>query len=85
MVIYKNKPLRSLIRFADKPEERISLEDFKSFLLDSQKVKVLWLINTYYCFLFLFLPQFVLFNPSVLFVHQGAVGHGQQQGSGVYV
>ncbi|XP_037540749.1 1-phosphatidylinositol 4,5-bisphosphate phosphodiesterase gamma-1 [Nematolebias whitei] len=33
----KNMDFPFLQRFTDKPEERVSLEDFKSFLLDSQK------------------------------------------------
>lgn len=28
------------VRFIDRPDQRISLDDFKSFLLDSQKVTI---------------------------------------------
>lgn len=38
MCVYWSKPISFSARFIDRPEQRISLDDFKSFLLESQKV-----------------------------------------------
>lgn len=77
------------VRFIDRPEQRLSLDDFKSFLLDSQKVKkkTKSLLSGPFCHI---QPAAVWFDSHApvhfwLCVNLGNVGHGQQQGAGVHV
>lgn len=74
------------IRFIDRPEQTISLEDFKSFLTECQNVSV----TTHYTFIIAqscfirCLYQWIHLRSFKLCVHTGNMGHRWQQGARLY-
>lgn len=67
-------------RFIDRPEQRLSLDDLKGFLLESQKVT----LRRYMSSSLQNFPLQCPLNPC-LCINPGNVGHGQQQGPGIHV
>lgn len=76
----RNWTITFSVRFIDRPEQRISLDDLTGFLLESQKVTLSRYVSSS-------LQNFPLqcpLNPC-LCINPGNVGHGQQQGPGIHV